>query len=339
MNISTTAPSGSSLMVRDFYEENPFPGRLVTTLAHKNPILRWFWLKVARKTLFHPSNIARIRETYSSFVSCPGRILDAGCGTGELTCLLALAFPQAECVGGDLSSLNRRYAEQLKKALRINNLRFCELDLMGNRPLVSTEERPFDLITSCGVIHHLPNPSVGLRKLAQALHPLGRLSFAVYGRAYFREQYLRETLHRIAGGLPLAAQLQLLHDFEIDRESLIKTMKKENRLAKLAECLKGDFSYLGYQLFPHHRRSMQLDAFFHPQVKYYSPDTLFADAMEAGLEIIGFRGLHTPPEFARNSLFQSLSLQQKFALLDAAFLIPYMPICRRLETTPSSPLL
>ena len=72
---------------------------------------------------------------------------------------------------------------------------------------------------------------------------------------------------------------------------------------KYREILKGEFSYLGYVLFPHYEKSLQMDGFCHPQVKYYDPDTLFGDVEAAELEVESLFNLKSPEAWVKNIFF------------------------------------
>lgn len=97
----------------------------------------------------------------------PGdRIVDIGCGTGELVRYL----PGTEYVGFDAS---REYV-QAASAQHGQHGRFVQARI-GSAPLVS--ERPFDLAIAFGVLHHLDDAEAD-RLFAEAralLKPVGRL--------------------------------------------------------------------------------------------------------------------------------------------------------------------
>ena len=93
------------------------------------------------------------------------RVLDLGCGSGELLVALARALPAAELVGVDLSRPNvvaaRRAAEAAGVADRV---RLVEADVM------IFEDRPFDLIVSWGTLHLIPTDALTqFRRIANLL--------------------------------------------------------------------------------------------------------------------------------------------------------------------------
>lgn len=97
------------------------------------------------------------------------RLLDAGCGTGEvLQHLRDTAGPQAEIVGIDLSAAHVRAARETVGG----SVTVLQGDLMtAALPLAS-----FDLIWSANTINHLRDPVAGLARLASLLRARGRIA-------------------------------------------------------------------------------------------------------------------------------------------------------------------
>jgi SAM-dependent methyltransferase len=97
------------------------------------------------------------------------RVLDAGCGTGEvLGWLAAEVAPGGLAVGIDLSTA---HLEAARTALTPEVL-LLQADLMRT-PLVAAS---FDLVWSVNTIHHVRDPRAGTRALAAMLRPGGRLA-------------------------------------------------------------------------------------------------------------------------------------------------------------------
>lgn len=311
--------------VQEFYDTFPFPGRMVKTFNLPEGLYKTFKLWLGKNTLFHISNVKRIRDIYNNIYNNPRKILDAACGTGELPCLLAMAFPDAKIDACDLSDTNLKYANRLKSFLAVNNVHFFQYDLTSGISLESSEN---DLAICSGAIHHLSDSVKGLRILSESIQLNGRVVFGVYGRAFFREEYLLGTLRHLLVDFDLEAKKTFLKDFNITRQGIIRDIKRENKTLKHLSVLKGDFSYLGYELFPHNEDSLHMDGFCHPCVKYYDPDLLFSDVEKAGLEIEKFQNLNFPKDWLRNPFFSKLSLKDKFRFIDAYKLVPYVPVCK-----------
>jgi SAM-dependent methyltransferase len=100
------------------------------------------------------------------------RILDAGCGSGFHSLLLARAVPRGEVVAVDVSTemLDRLRRNAVHERLdeRIRVLRADGLDL----PL---PEGSFDRALSAAVWHHLDDPQAACDELVRVLEPGGRV--------------------------------------------------------------------------------------------------------------------------------------------------------------------
>lgn len=97
------------------------------------------------------------------------RVLDAGCGTGEMSdWLSARVQPDGLVVGMDLASAHIAGA----RALLNQSALLVQADLLA-APFMHAS---FDVIWSSNVIHHLREPSAGLQTLAGLLRPGGRIA-------------------------------------------------------------------------------------------------------------------------------------------------------------------
>jgi SAM-dependent methyltransferase len=107
---------------------------------------------------------AAVHEELRSWQPGSGlRVLDFGCGTGEMTAL----FPPENYVGMDLSPIYVRYARQSYGP------RFQVMDGLA----LGYADDAFDEGLVAGVFHHLPDEAVRpmARELARVLKPAGRL--------------------------------------------------------------------------------------------------------------------------------------------------------------------
>lgn len=102
------------------------------------------------------------------------RFLDAGCGAGRNSCW-PMSYGAASCVAVDLDERSLEAARRNLGPFSSATVRRCSIyDL--------DYENEFDIAFSIGVVHHLDNPSLAVRKLAQAAKPGGRVLIWVYGR-------------------------------------------------------------------------------------------------------------------------------------------------------------
>lgn len=98
------------------------------------------------------------------------RLLDAGCGLGNLTTLLADLAPRAEVWGADLSPA-------VRKVIRRPNMNLVQADIR-----CLPVEGDFDLIVSDGVLHHTDDTRAAMLAVASRLAPGGDFLFYVYKR-------------------------------------------------------------------------------------------------------------------------------------------------------------
>jgi SAM-dependent methyltransferase len=165
--------------VSAFYERHPYPPPIDSLERH-----RARWNHVRRRAdacLFWPD------EPYRDDRS----ILVAGCGTSQAA-KYALAWPRAKIVGIDVSTTSIERTEKLKRKYQLKNLEVHEL------PVERAVElgRRFEHVVCTGVLHHLPDPDLGLRALREVLEPKGAMQlmvYAPYGRAgiYMLQDYCR----------------------------------------------------------------------------------------------------------------------------------------------------
>jgi len=106
------------------------------------------------------------------------RVLDAGCGTGSPLVATALAYPNAHLTGVDFSEASLEKARRLAKRYNLRNIQFIHLPIERLPQLRMT----FDFVVSSGVLHHLPEPAVGLKAIADVLDPRGAVSVMLYGK-------------------------------------------------------------------------------------------------------------------------------------------------------------
>ncbi len=95
-----------------------------------------------------------------------GRALDAGCGAGRYTTLLADRCQQVLAV--DIADGMLQVARQRRAW---PNIRYQQRDLRD----LSPQDGPFDVVLAVAVVHHLPDPEQAIRHLARLVAPGGRL--------------------------------------------------------------------------------------------------------------------------------------------------------------------
>jgi len=124
----------------------------------------------------------RIRRILPVIKGNPEKILDAGCGRGVFTMLLARKFPRADVLGVDLDQEQLLVNEQVVCAAKLSNLRFSLEDVAT---LPYKEE--FDIVLSVDNIEHIEDDRKALASLAGSLKKGGTLYLHVpaYERRWF----------------------------------------------------------------------------------------------------------------------------------------------------------
>ncbi len=204
------------------------------------------------------------------------RILDAGCGTGSGTDYLLLHNPQADVVAIDLSERALAVArERCEKsgvlAAHQGKAAFKQLNVEDATELSGE----FDLINCVGVLHHLPDPVVGIKALASKLAPGGLLHIFVYGElGRWEIQLMQQAIALLQGERKGDYQ----DGVKIGRQ-LFAHLPQDNRIVKREK---------ERWALENQRDECFADMYVHPQEIDYNIYTLFELIEASGLEFVGF---------------------------------------------------
>ena len=115
------------------------------------------------------------------------RILDAGCGTGEISSRLAELFPRGHVLGIDLIDHHLEMARSRYRHL-VPRLEFEHRDLFK----LDLADHSFDLTLCRHVLHSIPHPDRVLAELARVTRPGGYLHLIPedYGMLHFQRRAL-----------------------------------------------------------------------------------------------------------------------------------------------------
>lgn len=145
--------------VNQFYEAHPFPGFNITRYSYSEDLRRqasWFGKFLDAQIPFN------------------ARVLDAGCGTGQMANFLALK--QRHVLGIDYSAHSIEKADALRKRLNIQSASFQRMNIL--EPFNETES--FDYVLSLGVLHHTSDPYKGFQNLVHRTKSGGYLVIGLY---------------------------------------------------------------------------------------------------------------------------------------------------------------
>ena len=169
LEIETLTPITSevSQKVRSQYEENPYP-----RWRHLPPHLKFDQLTS------YVSTSIRQQDRIGSGAPDQAKVLIAGAGTGQHPISVAQCLPKSAVLAIDLSRASLAYATREAKALGVQNIAFAQADILK----LAEADVQFDLIESCGVLHHMEDPEAGLQALLKILKPGGYLKLGLYSR-------------------------------------------------------------------------------------------------------------------------------------------------------------
>ncbi|WP_413678884.1 methyltransferase domain-containing protein [Prochlorococcus sp. MIT 0916] len=154
-----------SQKVQSQYEENPYP-RWRYGRHHES---RKISISKAINIEIKPNSISsNIRDSQL-------QVLIAGCGTGNQI-LHSQRYNNSQITGIDLSLSSLAYAQRKINELGIDNVELIQMDILE----VSLLEEQFDIIESSGVLHHMNDPSKGLKALLGVLKDDGFLKLGLY---------------------------------------------------------------------------------------------------------------------------------------------------------------
>ena len=135
-------------------------------------------------------------------------ILVAGCGTGQHSIGTAKRFKDSKVLAIDLSLSSLAYAKRKTDELMIENIEYMQADILDLGQL----DKQFDIVESCGVLHHMDNPMAGWRALTNCLKPGGLMNIGLYSQLA-RQDILkvREEICELNTGLNLKEMKTFRH--------------------------------------------------------------------------------------------------------------------------------
>ena len=254
------------------------------------------------------------------------RLLDAGCGTGNITADIASRLPDVEITAVDLTEQSLKLAKERAEEHGFKNVTFRRTNLMEYDPELGV----FDFVYSQGVMHHLSDPLTGMKNLNKYLkkdHYAFIWLYAILGRRELLD--MREAL-KILGvdKLSWEQRMQLTKEtrplFWGARSTFLR------RVIKVLDYLdKNGFKGFGYFLKQYLHKSARssfddiilADQVLHPQDKFYRVREAVEMFNESGFEFVKIlEGMSNTmvQSFGPNS---SLTARKDLSTVDAYTLI------------------
>jgi SAM-dependent methyltransferase len=164
--------------VRRFYEDAPFPN------YPPRDSIEWLRARAGR------SAFARLLDRA---IPADARILDLGCGTGQMS--LYLTHAARVVVGADLTRASLTLGAAAARRFGIEGVQFVETDLQ--RP--GLRKGSFDVVYSSGVLHHTPDPRASFARVTELARPGGWIVLGLYNAFARIPLRLRRLVARATG--------------------------------------------------------------------------------------------------------------------------------------------
>jgi SAM-dependent methyltransferase len=165
-------------VVRQFYECAPFPG------YRPSDTLESLRARAERSTF------ARLLD---ASISVDAKVLEVGCGTGQMSVYLAHA--DRLVIGADLARASLLLGTAAAKRFGVNRVQFVETDLQSP----GLRKGAFDVVYASGVLHHTPDPRSSFARIVQLARPGGIIVIGLYNAFARFPLRLRRFLARLSG--------------------------------------------------------------------------------------------------------------------------------------------
>jgi SAM-dependent methyltransferase len=162
--------------VRSFYSEAPFPG------YPPRDSIDWLRARAER---------SRFAQMLNAAIPYDARIVEVGCGTGQMS--LYLAYGERIVIAADLCRASLELGAAAARRLGKDRVHFVETDV--HHP--GLRAGAFDIVYCSGVLHHTPHPRAAFAHVARLARPGGLIVLGLYN-SYAR---LPHRMRRLVAGL------------------------------------------------------------------------------------------------------------------------------------------
>ncbi len=244
-----------------------------------------------------------------------GRALVAGGGTGDAVIYLAEQFRHTGCevVYLDISQVSMDVARQRAKIRGLENIRWVSGSILD---LPKLGLGFFDYVNCSGVLHHLDDPSAGLKALCAVLADDGCLGLQVYGLYGRTGINQAQTLMRLLNADEPDLQKQVENTRRLLRELPPTNWYRRSGTRWYDQALKFSDTTIVYQ-------------FLHSQDRAYSVPELYEWLDGCGVTLQAFSGSpgtrlqYEPLQFVQDAelraKFQGMDLREQQAVAELLF--------------------
>ena len=184
--------------VKDFYKSNPFPN-------YKNNDDKYSILTKGKNNY--------LANNFKNFTGHGKYILEAGCGTGQLSNFFAIGTNHC-VVGCDATPESLHLASNFAKKNDIPNVFFVNADIFDD----VFEDNFFDYIWCSGVLHHTNNPRKAFEILVKSLKNKGYILIGLYNRYGRIRTIIRKYFYKLFGIVILNLLDPILRNLKLDKE-------------------------------------------------------------------------------------------------------------------------
>lgn len=164
--------------VRAFYDAAPFPG---------------YPPRESLDSLRAKAERHAFTRLLDRAIAPEARVVDIGCGTGQLC--LYLAHAGRVVVGADLTRASLVMGAAAATRFGLDRVRFVETDLRRS----GLAPGAFDVVYSSGVLHHTPDPRRSFAAVAALARPGGIIVVGLYNRFGRMPSRARRIVARLSG--------------------------------------------------------------------------------------------------------------------------------------------
>src|SRR5260221_532085 len=164
--------------VRRFYDRSQFPG---------------YGPRDSLASLYARAERSKFARLLDEAIPGDERILEIGCGTGQMSLYLSRA--DRLVIGADLTRASLLLGQGAARRFALGRVQFVETDL--RRP--GLRAGAFDVVYASGVLHHTPNPRASFARIAALARPGGIIVVGLYNAFARIPLRLRRLIARMSG--------------------------------------------------------------------------------------------------------------------------------------------